>query len=146
MDRKKVLLASRSRSFRQSLRRIFETELAVDVAAEVGDGFNLLKAVRHFSNGTLIVVLDIPFPHVPWPEAIKKIKSDRPGTIAVVVGPGLDDEYVNMAIEAGADRYVMRENIDVELPCTIDSITREIKHARMGLADVKGLRRVINVR
>jgi DNA-binding NarL/FixJ family response regulator len=144
MDQRRAVLASRRRVLRQSLRRIIENECAMDVAAEVADGFSLLRAVRHRSKGDLVVVLDIPFPHVPWPEAIKKIKTDSPGTIVFVVGPAFDSEYAEMAVEAGADGYVTRENIDVEMARVIGNVRKGVKHRRVGLGELQETRQVVS--
>jgi len=81
---------------------------------------------------------------VPWPEAIKKIKNDSPGTIVFVVGPAFDSEYVDMANEAGADGYITRENLDAEMPHVIRNVTKGVKHRHVGLGELQEARQVVS--
>ncbi len=145
MDRYKIILASRSRVFRQYLRGILEAESGLDIAAEVWEGFGLLQLVRRNTGGPLMLILDAPFPHVPWPEAVGKVKCDRPGTDVIVVGAYSDAEYVGMALEAGADGYAVKHSVNIDLPRAIKAIREGGRYVPEGLTEMLGVGRAVNI-
>ena len=145
MDRCKIILASRSRVFRQYLRGILEAVSDFDIAAETWEGFGLLQLVRHSTGAPLMLILDAPFPHIPWPEAVGKVKYDRPGTDVIVVGAYSDAECVGMALEAGADGYVVKHGVDVELPRAIETIQGGERYVPEGFTEMLAVRRAVNI-
>lgn len=118
----RIILAATSGLFRRRLRRIIERKPDLHIVAEVWEGFGLLSHVRHDTEGRLMLVFVPPSQDVPWTEAIGKIKNDRPGTNVLVVGAFDDLEYVTMALDAGADGYVAKENVDRQLIRAIETI------------------------
>jgi len=110
-----IILAARPSAFREGMRRIIEEQPDLTVMGEAGEGLALLSLVRFAAPGDMMVILDVSLPNIPWTEAIRKIKADRPDTRILLLSMYEDAEYVSQALATGADGYLIKKNICGEL-------------------------------
>jgi DNA-binding NarL/FixJ family response regulator len=69
-----------------------------------------------------MVILDISMPHLPGLEAAREIKKRYPGIKILILTMHKKKEYLNDAIVAGADGYLLKEDAPKELLNAIERI------------------------
>lgn len=118
----RILLADDHAMFRAGVRKMILERPDLEVAAEVGDGLELLKAVRNTQPD--LVVLDISMPHLRGIEATREIKSACPNVRVLILTMHNKKDYCRMCLSAGADGYLLKEDAPSELFVAIDSVIR----------------------
>jgi len=122
MSRYRILLADDHAMFRAGLRNMILERPDLEVVAEVGDGLELLAAVRNIEPD--LVVLDISMPHLRGIEATREIKSAHPNVRVLILTVHKKKEYCHMCLSAGADGYLLKEDAPSELFVAIDAMIR----------------------
>ncbi|MEJ5376624.1 MAG: response regulator transcription factor [bacterium] len=120
--RYRILLADDHAMFRAGVRKMILERPDLDVVAEVGDGLELLEALRNTKPD--LVVLDISMPRLRGIEATREIKSLHPEVKVLVLTMHNKKEYCHMCLSAGADGYLLKEDTPSELFVAIDAIIR----------------------
>ena len=120
MTKYRVILADDHRLVRQGLTRILAQRADLEVVGEVGDGIALLKALPRLNPD--LVILDLSMPNLRGMEAIPEIKRNRPDLKVLVLTMHRDQEYLNQAIAAGANGYLLKEDADKDLFFAIDVV------------------------
>jgi two-component system, NarL family, response regulator NreC len=134
----RVIVADRHRSFREALRRILDDQPDLEIMGEAGEGMSLLQLVRNSPAGPLLVILDVSLPNVPWMEAIRKVKADHGETDVLILSMHEDVEYLEMALESGAEGYLAKERVDRELLQAVEMIREGGVYTPQSLADKEG--------
>jgi DNA-binding NarL/FixJ family response regulator len=116
----RIILAEDHVLVRQGIRKIIEDIADLQVVGEVSDGLQLLDLLRHVS--AQLVIMDISIPGLPGIEATKEIKKSHPGVKVLVLTMHRKKEYLNDAVSAGADGYLLKEDAARELLSAIDKI------------------------
>lgn len=115
-----VLLADGHRMVRQGVRRIIEAMDGLQVVGEAEDGMQLLESL-----GTKVpdmVIVDISMPSLRDLEAIRKIKAAY-GDVKILFLSMYDhSEYLDYALNNGAEGFVIKQNLDLELSPAIEKI------------------------
>jgi DNA-binding NarL/FixJ family response regulator len=122
MSRYRILLADDHAMFRAGLRNMILERPDLEVVAEVGDGLELLAAVRNIEPD--LVVLDISMPHLRGIEATREIKSAHPNVRVLILTMHKKKDYCHMCLSAGADGYLLKEDAPSELFVAIDAMIR----------------------
>lgn len=120
--RYRILLADDHAMFRAGVLKMILERPDLEVVAEVGDGLELLEAVRNTKPD--LVVLDISMPRLRGIEATREIKSLHPDVKVLVLTMHNKKEYCHMCLSAGADGYLLKEDTPSELFVAIDAIIR----------------------
>ncbi|MGH7774080.1 MAG: response regulator [Candidatus Binatia bacterium] len=103
----KVLIADDERLFRQSLRKLIESERDIKVVAEAGDGQEaVLKAQDKEPD---IALLDVRMPKMDGIKAAKLISSLVRKTKILMLSIHDDDEKIISALRAGATGYILKD-------------------------------------
>ncbi len=103
----KVLIADDERLFRQSLRKLIESEKDIKVVAEAGDGQEaVLKAQEKEPD---IALLDVRMPKMDGIKAAKLISSLVRKTKILMLSIHDDDEKIISALRAGATGYILKD-------------------------------------
>jgi DNA-binding NarL/FixJ family response regulator len=71
-----------------------------------------------------MVILDITMPNLGGIEATRKIKTTYPSVKVLVLTVHKDNEYLKQAISAGAEGYLLKEELGTELFSAIQTIQR----------------------
>jgi DNA-binding NarL/FixJ family response regulator len=126
----KIVLAEDHVLVREGIKKIIEAIPGLTVVGEVGDGLELLKLLKSLAAD--MVILDISMPSLPGIEATREIKKVYPAIKVLVLTMHKKQEYLNNAIAAGVDGYLLKEDAPKELLNAIDKI-------RQGMAYVSPL-------
>ena len=115
-----ILLADDHVMFRQGIKRIIEDSDNFKVVGEVGNGLELLEFLKNRSVD--LVILDISMPDMRGIEATREAKIICPDIKVLILTMHKNTEYVQHAIKAGANGYLIKEDSDTELLTAINKI------------------------
>ena len=103
----KVLLADDHTVVRAGLRNALEGLPNLEIAGEVGNGIELMKALTSLNPDLL--VMDVSMPDFEPISAVQKIKAAYPKLRILVVSAYNDETYVVGLLKAGVDGYHMKD-------------------------------------
>jgi len=129
----RVILADDHVLVRHGLRLILEENSNLEIAAEVGDGLELLN-VLHKINADLII-LDVSMPNLRGIEAIPEIRRIRPNARVLMLTMHKEEDYLYQAISAGANGYLLKDDAEKELFSAIEHIKNGKIYISPSLAD-----------
>ncbi|MFA5111597.1 MAG: response regulator transcription factor [Desulfobaccales bacterium] len=115
-----ILLVDDHPLVRRGIKRIIEESSDLKVVGELQDGLELLE----FLEGNLphMIILDVSMPHLGGIEATRMIKASYPEVKVLILTLHNRREYVDQARLAGADGYLLKEEVDKELLSAIKSL------------------------
>ena len=109
----RVLLADDHAILREGLASLIEKQGDIVVVGEAESGEECLEKAAELSPD--VVVLDIKLPGMSGIEACRLLKSGRPETKVIILSMYEDYEYVNRALMADADGYLLKKVVGSEL-------------------------------
>ncbi len=115
-----IVLADDHVLLRQGLRRLIEEMADLDVVAEASDGLELLDILKKITPH--MVILDISMPNLGGIEAARAIKLTYPQIKILFLSMHKTQEYLDHAMAAGANGYLVKEDADTELFSAIETI------------------------
>ena len=115
-----VVLADGHALVRQEVRRIIDAIEGLQVVGEAGDGLQLLEVLK--ATVPDMVIVDISMPSLRDIEAIRKIKAFYTDMKLIFLSMHEHKEYLNYAMCHGADGFICKLNLDVELHPAIQKI------------------------
>jgi DNA-binding NarL/FixJ family response regulator len=110
----------RPRHVPQGVKRIIEETPGLEVVGEANDGLELLNLLK--ARLPELVILDISMPHLRGLEAIREIKKLYPRVKVIFLTMHRSREFLQQALEAGADGFLLKEDADLELLRAIDAV------------------------
>ncbi len=116
----RIVLAEDHILVREGIRKIIEDFADLQVVGEVSDGQQLLDFLKR--SPVDMVVLDITMPELSGIEATRVIKRDYPGVKVLILTMHKKREYLNDALTAGVDGYLLKEDAAKELLSAIKKI------------------------
>jgi RNA polymerase sigma factor (sigma-70 family) len=129
----RVILADDHVLVRRGLRRILEEKENIEITGEVGDGLELLNALKKVEPD--LIILDVSMPNLRGIEAIPEIRHIRPEAKVLMLTMHKDEDYLYQAVSAGANGYLLKEDAEKELFIAISSIQDGKIYISPGLAD-----------
>jgi DNA-binding NarL/FixJ family response regulator len=108
-----IILADDHALMREGIRNIIESVAGLKVIGEAGDGHQLLKMLKRTIPE--MVILDISMPGMRGIEAAREIKCHFPEICILVLSMHKSQEFLAMALEAGASGYLLKEDTGDEL-------------------------------
>jgi two-component system response regulator NreC len=105
---------------RRGIRRIIEENPELQIIGECGDGVELLQLLQ--TAAPQMVILDISMPRMGGIEATRRLKAHCPGIRVLVLTMHKDKEYLHQAMAAGAQGYLLKEDMDTELHTAIATL------------------------
>ena len=121
MDVCSIMLADDHVMFRQGVKRIIEETPGLEVVGEANDGLELLNLLK--VRIPELVLLDISMPHLRGLEAIREIKKLYPRVKVIFLTMHRSREFLQQALEAGADGFLLKEDADLELLRAIQTVS-----------------------
>jgi DNA-binding NarL/FixJ family response regulator len=116
------MLADDHHLYRHQLKRILTEGKDIRVIGEAGDGLELLDLfIRHSSKPDMVIV-DITMPNLSGIEAVRRIKRIDPGVKILILTIHKEREYLDQAVSAGAEGYLLKEDADAEIFSAIRTI------------------------
>jgi DNA-binding NarL/FixJ family response regulator len=114
--RPRVLLVDDHIPFVESVSHLLAA--AFDIVATAGDGRQALDLARRLRPD--VVVLDVAMPYLNGFQTLEQLRRDGPETRVVFLTMHQDDEFIAEAINGGADGYVLKSRVSVDLISAID--------------------------
>ncbi|MCX5891990.1 MAG: response regulator transcription factor [Deltaproteobacteria bacterium] len=118
----KIVLADDHRLVRQGIKRIIEENADMRVVGEAGDGMELLEILEKLHPD--LVICDIAMPRLRGLEAAQRVKNLYPDIKVLMLSMHRSREYLNQAMAAGVDGYVLKEDADTALTTAIEEVRR----------------------
>lgn len=123
MIRKKILLADDHRLVRAGLRMIIEQTADFEVAVEVGDGLEAVRAARQLQPD--IALVDLTMPRMNGLEAIAQIARMTPRIRVIALSMHTTEHHVVEALKAGAVGYVVKDAAAEELETALRAVSSD---------------------
>jgi DNA-binding NarL/FixJ family response regulator len=115
-----ILLVDDHLLVRQRVRQIIEERVELTVMGELQDGLELLASFK--KRLPQLVILDISMPQMGGIQATRLIKSNYPQIKVLILTMHNRRQYVDQARRAGAEGYLLKDNLDKELLSAIETL------------------------
>ena len=119
-NKKKILIAEDHTLLRTGLRIMLSQEPDLEVVGEADNGKDAILAVGRLHPD--LVLMDHTMPGTNGMEAITEIKKRFPETRILVLTIHKTEEYIQEALRAGAEGYVLKDSSQDELRSAIRSV------------------------
>ena len=117
-----IILADDHVMVREGVKRIIQEDPELTVIDETGDGFELLRLLE--DRPPDMVILDISMPGLGGLEAIKIIRDLHPQIKILVLTMHRGREYLYVAMDNGADGYLLKDDAHEILHSAIATLRR----------------------
>lgn len=122
MARLRVLLVDDHALVRAGLRSLLQELADVEVVAEASDGAQALQIAEREQPD--VVLMDIAMKGMNGLEAAAKLRERQPGVKIVILSMHTSEEYVLLALRAGAAAYLIKDSATAELGLALNSVMR----------------------
>ena len=117
----RIYLADDHILVREGIKMILSRRPDFVVAGEARDGLELLSMLKH-PPAPDVVLIDISMPKLRGLEAIREIKDIDRQVKVIVLTMHREEEYLCQAFLAGAEGYILKEDVTKELFDALDSV------------------------
>jgi DNA-binding NarL/FixJ family response regulator len=122
MARLRVLLVDDHALVRAGIRSLLQELPDVEVVAEASDGAQALQVAEREQPD--VVLMDIAMKGMNGLEAAAKLRERQPGVKVVILSMHTSEEYVLLALRAGAAAYLIKDSATAELGLALNSVMR----------------------
>lgn len=122
MSTYRIILADDHAMVRAGVRKLIESRAGLEVIGETGDGLSLLKMLK--KKTPHMVILDIAMPGMRGLEAAQEIHRLHPHVHVLILSMHKHEEFLSMALAAGARGFILKEDTGEELLLAIDQIRK----------------------
>lgn len=129
----KIVIADDHPIVRAGLKQILADASDMEVAAEAGDGHEILKLIRKGSVD--VVLLDITMPGLMGLDVLKQISVENPKLPVLVLSMHPEEQYAIRVLKAGASGYLTKAAAPEQLIGAIRKIYRGGKYVSPDLAE-----------
>lgn len=119
-DKLKVLIADDHPIFRRGLLEVIETDAALLVVGEAGDGATALEQMEQLRPD--VAVLDIDMPELNGFELVKEIRRKNLPVKIVFLTMHKDEDLFNEALRLGVRGYVLKDSAADEVVASIRAV------------------------
>lgn len=116
----RIILADDHVLIRHGIKNIINNQGDYEVVGEAENGEQLLAVMRR--QPVDLVIMDITMPKVGGIEVTQKIKQRYPRTRILVLTMHKTKEHFSLAMSAGADGYLVKDDSDSELMIAISTV------------------------
>ena len=113
MEKVKILIADDHPLMRNGIKARISNEPDYSLVGEAGNGVEVIEKVLQLKPD--IVIMDIVMPRMDGILATEQIKKSSPQTKVIILSMYKQAEYAYRAFHAGAEGYMLKENISDEL-------------------------------
>ena len=118
----RVLLVDDHALVRAGMRSLLQDLPEVEVVAEAGDGAEALAAAERERPD--VVLMDIAMKGMNGLEAAAHLRERLPGVKVIILSMHTSEEYVLLALRAGAAAYLIKDSATSELELALKSVMR----------------------
>jgi two-component system response regulator NreC len=119
--KKRIVIADDHTILREGLKAILSSDPELEVVGEAADGQEAILGVEKLKPD--LVLMDLSMPGMNGMDAIKEIKKRWPETKILVLTVHKSDEYIQAALQAGADGYALKDCTNPELRIAIKKVS-----------------------
>lgn len=120
MDTYNIVVADDHAMLRKGIVRILEEISYIKVVGEASDGLELLEQLKRIKADMAIV--DVSMPNLRGIEATREIKKIYQHMKVIILTMHKKAEYLQEALNMGADGYLLKEDTDEELRTAIEEV------------------------
>ncbi len=117
-----IILADDHTALRQNLKNLLAQNKDLEVIGEAVDGVGLLDLLKRAERTPDLVIVDITMPGLGGIETTRRIKESYPDAKMLILTIHREREYVEKAFSAGAEGYLLKDQMSGELFSAIDKI------------------------
>ncbi len=117
-----IVLADDHGPFREGLRKMLSERKDLKIVGEVADGIELLNFLQMSKSIPDMAIVDITMPNLGGIEATRRFKVTHPEVKVLILTIHKGKGYVNQAFSAGAEGYMLKEDIGTDLFPAIETI------------------------
>jgi two-component system invasion response regulator UvrY len=129
----RVLIADDHPIVREGLRQVLARTAGISVAAEAGNGQEILDSVA--AGGIDVVVMDFSMPGKSGLDVIRQIRQDRPRLPILVLSMHPENELAPRLLKAGATGYLQKESATQNLEQAILKLAAGGRYVSPSLAE-----------
>lgn len=118
----RVMIVEDHALVRAGMRALLQKLGGIDVVADVGDGWEAVKAVQ--TDAPDLVLMDIAMPGLNGLDATSRIMKESPGTRVILLSMYANEEYLRQALQVGASGYLLKGAELAELELAIRTVSR----------------------
>ena len=122
MNAYRIILADDHVMMREGIKNMIDAVPGLAVTGEAGNGLQLLKMLKKSLPD--MVILDISMPGLRGIEAAREIHTLYPDVHVLMLSMHKSEEFLSMALAAGAKGYLLKEDSGDELLQAIDQIRK----------------------
>ncbi len=116
----KIVLVDDHALVRRGFRVMLEDDDAIEVVGEASDGEGAIQVVENTQ--PQVVVMDCALPKLDGMEAARQIKKRWPEIAVLMLSMHAEDTWVRLALESGANGYVLKSAVDLDLADAIKRV------------------------
>lgn len=127
-----IVLAEDHDLFRSMVKQCLESADGLKVIAEAGDGAALVEILQYCRPH--VILMDITMPGMSGLEATRRVKEICPEIKVLILTMHRSPAYLQEALKAGADGYLLKEDTDTQLVEAIRRVMAGEKYLSTHLA------------
>ncbi|HMS84992.1 MAG TPA: response regulator transcription factor [Nitrospira sp.] len=118
----RVMIVEDHALVRTAMRALLQKLDGIDVVADVGDGWEAVKAVQ--ADAPDLVLMDIAMPGLNGLDATSRIVKESSTTRVILLSMYANEEYLRQALQVGASGYLLKGAELAELELAIRTVSR----------------------
>ncbi len=118
----RVMIVEDHALVRAGMRALLQKIGGIEVVADVGDGWEALKAVQ--ANAPDLILMDIAMPGLNGLDATSRIMKEASSTRVILLSMYANEEYLRQALQVGALGYLLKGAELAELELAIRTVSR----------------------
>ncbi|MBL8075661.1 MAG: response regulator transcription factor [Nitrospira sp.] len=122
MSELRVMLVEDHALVRAGMRALLQKLDDIEVVADVGDGWEAVKAVQ--THAPDLVLMDIAMPGLNGLDATSRIVKESSTTRVILLSMYANEEYLSQALQVGASGYLLKGAELAELELAIRTVSR----------------------
>jgi len=119
----RVLLVDDDVRFRETLRQLLAQRVEAVILGEAGDGEEALRLAESLRPD--VVLVDLAMPGMNGLEVTRHLKARWPGVQVVIITVHDDEAYRRTALAAGAEAFLVKKTLGIDLWPTLRRIVGE---------------------
>jgi DNA-binding NarL/FixJ family response regulator len=119
-EKHRIVIAEDHTILREGLRALLSSSPDLEIVGEARDGQEAVRSVEKVKPH--MILMDLSMPRMNGMDAIREIKKKSPETKILILTVHKTDEYIQAALEAGANGYVLKDSSHTELSLAIQNV------------------------
>jgi DNA-binding NarL/FixJ family response regulator len=119
-EKNRIVIAEDHTILREGLKALLASDPSLEVVGEAGDGQEAIRSAEKLKPH--LILMDLSMPRMNGMDAIREIRKSSPQTKILILTVHKTDEYIQAALEAGANGYVLKDAGHNELSLAIRNI------------------------